>query len=391
MEKQGWLADRLRWEHIWLAPYAVKNSESRGRVYHEPEHPYRPAFERDRERIIHSTAFRRLQYKTQVFVNHEGDHYRTRMSHTLEVATVSRVIAKVLRLNSDLAEAIALAHDLGHTPFGHTGEEVLNELTESIGGFDHNRQSLRIVEYLEIKYPNFPGLNLTFETREGIIKHSTRYDQPGGHRDLFTQNEEMPTLEAQIVNVADELSFTCHDIDDGLYSGVIVPEELEKGFPLWGEIVGKIRKNYVEIDGELLRVLCVRELINILVTDVIEESSQRLEKHNPKTVDDVRKAGVPLIGFSPKMETQLQYAGAFLLNNMYRHFKVLRMASKSRMVIEALFDAYMKVPQQLPKTSRRRLETDSPEQVVADYIAGMTDRYAMLEYQKLYDPYEKLL
>ncbi len=382
--------DFERRETYLLAPYAGQNKDSLGRHYPEPKHPYRPPFERDRERIIHSTAFRRLQYKTQVFVNHEGDHYRTRMSHTLEVATVSRTIAQSLYLNPDLAEAIALAHDLGHTPFGHTGEEVLNELTKDIGGFEHNRQSLRVVEYLERKYPDFPGLNLTYETREGIIKHSTRYDQPG-EKSLFTRDEMLPSLEAQIVNIADELAYTAHDIDDGLYSKVLVWEELEKGFPLWREIAARMRREYPEADEEILRSLCVRELINTLVTDVLEESARRIESVNPKSVDDVRRAPYPLIGFSSAMEEQLQYAGKFLYENMYRHYKVLRMATKARIIIEALFEAYMKEPKQLPRTSRMRLETDSKEQVIADYIAGMTDRYAMQEYKKLYDPYEKLL
>ena len=382
--------DIERRESFILAPYAVHNSRSRGRHYPEPPHPYRPPFERDRERIIHSTAFRRLQYKTQVFVNHEGDHYRTRMSHTLEVATVSRTIAQALYLNTDLAEAIALAHDLGHTPFGHTGEEVLNELTQDIGGFEHNRQSLRVVEYLEIKYPDFPGLNLTYETREGIIKHSTRYDQPG-EKNLFTERETLPTLEAQIVNIADELAYTAHDIDDGLYSGVLIWEELEKGFPLWGEISARIKSEYPEATEEIWRSLCVRELINTLVSDVLEESARRLEEVNPQDVEDVRTAPYPLVGFSSAMEEQLQYAGKFLYENMYKHYKVLRMATKARIIIEALFEAYMKEPKQLPRTSRKRLEYEPREQVVADYIAGMTDRYAMQEYKKLYDPYEKML
>ena len=385
-----WENDWERREMLWLAPYATHNSDSRGRHYPEPKHPYRPPFERDRERIIHSTAFRRLQYKTQVFVNHEGDHYRTRMSHTLEVATVGRVIARVLGLNFDLVEAIALAHDLGHTPFGHTGEEVLNELTEDIGGFEHNRQSLRVVEYLEQKYPEFPGLNLTYETREGIIKHATRYDQPG-EKNLFTTAEKMPSLEAQIVNVSDELAYTSHDIDDGLNSGVLIMEELERGFPLWGDIAKDMRKKYPEINQEMLRSVCVRELINILVTDVIKESAKRIKKIAPQNIEDVRNAQYPLIGFSAEMENQLQYAGKFLYENMYRHYKVLRMATRARMIIEALFNEYMQEPRQLPKTSRNRLKTDEKKQVITDYIAGMTDRYAMMEYKKLFDPYEKLL
>ncbi len=379
-----------RKEKLWLAPYAVHSAESRGRHYPEPKHPYRPPFERDRERIIHSSAFRRLQYKTQVFVNHEGDHYRTRMSHTLEVATVGRVIARVLSLNVDLVEAIGLAHDLGHTPFGHTGEQVLNELTQDIGGFEHNRQSLRVVEYLEMKYPDFPGLNLTAETREGIIKHSTRYDQPG-EKNLFTAKQVLPSLEAQIVNVADELAYTAHDIDDGLNSKVLVWDELEKGFPLWGDISKEVRKQHPEINEEILRSICVKTLINTLVTDVLEESQKRLNAIDPKNLADVEKAPYPLIGFSATIEDQLQYAGKFLYENMYRHYKVLRMATKARIIIESLFKAYMDEPRQLPKTSRTRLEEDGIKQVVTDYIAGMTDRYAMLEYKKLFDPYERLL
>ena len=385
-----WAQDWERRESIWLAPYATHNSESRGRHYPESLHPYRSHFERDRERIIHSTSFRRLQYKTQVFVNHEGDHYRTRMSHTLEVATVSRVLARVFSLNCDLAEAIALSHDLGHTPFGHTGEEVLNELTEDIGGFEHNKQSLRVVEYLERKYADFPGLNLSFETREGIIKHSTRYDQPGD-KNLFTTSEILPSLEAQVVNVADELAYTTHDIDDGLNSKVILWDELEKGLPLWGEISKQQKKLHSNIDIELLRSMCVRELINTLVTDAVNESGRRIEKAKPKSSDDVRRLMFPLIGFSAEIEEQLQFAGKFLYQNMYRHYKVLRMSAKARIVIEELFKAYLEEPRQLPNTARLRLESDSKKQVVADYIAGMTDRYAMLEYKKLFDPYERLL
>ncbi len=385
-----WEEDWERKELIWLAPYATFSSKSRGRHYPEPKHPYRPPFERDRERIIHSTSFRRLQYKTQVFVNHEGDHYRTRMSHTLEVATISRAIARVLSLNVDLAEAIALAHDLGHTPFGHTGEQVLNELTQDIGGFEHNKQSLRVVEYLERRYPDFPGLNLTYETREGIIKHTTRYDQPE-EGSLFSTEEKMPTLEAQIVNVADELAYTTHDIDDGLRSGVFTIDELAQGFPLWNDILRDARKVVGDGDQDLLRSVCVRRLIDILVTDALEESARRIEKANPKSVDDVRRAKFPLIAFSPQIAEQLQYAGKFLYENMYKHYKVLRMSTKARIIIEALFEAYLREPNQLPKDTRKRLEDEPIKQVVTDYIAGMTDRFAMLEYKKLFDPYERLL
>ena len=383
-------SDLFELEEQCLAPYACYSAKSRGRHYPEPPHPYRPPFERDRERIIHSTAFRRLQYKTQVFVNHEGDHFRTRMSHTIEVATIGRVIARVLRLNTDLVEAISLAHDLGHTPFGHTGEEVLNELTSDIGGFEHNRQSLRIVEYLERKYPDFPGLNLTYETREGIEKHFTPYDHPG-ERTLFGESTKMPSLEAQVVNIADELAYTYHDIDDGLYSGILVPEELERGFPLFGEISKRIRKMYPGVDDEIWRSLCIKELINTLVTDVIEESKRRIERVAPESVDDVRAYPEQLIGFSDEISEQMKYASKFLFENLYRHYKVLRMSMKSRFIIEALFKAYLEEPRQLPTTSRKRLEHEPIKRVIADYIAGMTDRYAMLEYKKLFDPYERLL
>jgi len=391
MQKKVLLQDSYEFESRWLAPYACFSKNSRGRHYYEEPHPYRPPFERDRERIIHSTAFRRLQYKTQVFVNHEGDHYRTRMSHTLEVATVSRAIARVLHLNIDLSEAISLAHDLGHTPFGHTGEEVLNELTIDVGGFDHNKQSLRIVEYLEKRYPKFQGLNLTFETREGIEKHHTRYDSPSYKKNLLWKLEKMPSLEAQVVNIADELAYTSHDIDDGLYSGILNMQELKKGFPLWGEICENVLFKCGNVEEEVLRAQCIKALINILATDVISESQKRIEKANPQDVDSVRLLNDSLISFSSDMEEQLGYASNFLLNNMYRHYKVLRMATKAKFIIESLFRAYCTEPNQLPKTSRERLNNNSVKRVIADYIAGMTDRYAILEYRKLYDPYEKLL
>ncbi len=373
-----------------LAPFAVAPSQTRGRHYPEHGHTYRSPFERDRERIIHSTSFRRLQYKTQVFVNHEGDHYRTRMSHTLEVATVSRVVARVLRVEPDLSEAIALAHDLGHTPFGHTGEEVLSELTRDIGGFEHNRQSVRVIEYLERKSPEFPGLNLTYETREGVLKHSTRYDNPACDS-LFNLVEANAPIEAQIVNIADELAYTAHDIDDGLNSKVLDWDELKKSVPLWGNICAENEKKYPTLERELMRYMCVRDFINFLVTDVITESLSRIEKVNLRSPDDVRRHKNPLVDFSSSTTDHMKYAADFLYQHMYRHYKVLRMSTKARLVVEKLFEAYMEEPRQLPPTSRAKLETDGRMQVVADYIAGMTDRYAMLEYKKLFDPYERLL
>jgi len=330
-----------------------------------------------------------LTYKTQVFVNHEGDHFRTRLTHTLETATIARAIAFALGLNSELCEAISLAHDLGHTPFGHTGEEVLNDLFIDIGGFEHNRQSLRVVDSLEIRYPEFDGLNLTYETREGIQKHVTRYDSA-------PDNDEFPekwaTLEAQIVSIADEIAYMCHDIDDGIYSGLLDLEEVEHELPLWNKLAGKVRVDYPKIGAELLRKETVRRLIDIEVSDAIEETDRRISLYNPQSPDEVRKLDTRLVSHSEKMSTQNEIFGSFLFDRLYRHYKVLRMSTKARMIIEALYGYYMEDDRQLPRGSKHRIERDEEKRVViADYIAGMTDRYAMNEYKKFTDPFEKLL
>lgn len=371
-----------------LGIFASKNKFSRGRKYAEKQHPYRLDFERDRERIIHSNSFRRLTYKTQVFVNHEGDHFRTRLTHTIETATIARSIALALGANADLCEAISLAHDLGHTPFGHTGEEVLNELLSDVGGFEHNTQSLRVVDFLEKRYPAFEGLNLTYETREGIQKHVTRYDCAQSN-DEFP--DPMPSLEAQIVSISDEIAFLCHDLDDGIYSGLLEQDEVEREFPLWGEFKRQMISKYPDVSDETIRKEIIRQLIEIQVTDCITETDKRLARFNPKSPDDVKQQNIRLVSHSEGLSAENEILHTFLHERLYRNYKVLRMSTKARMIIEALFRVYTEDPKQLPDASRNRIHDEDVRVVVADYIAGMTDRYAMLEYKKLFDPFERML
>jgi dGTPase len=371
------------WEDRTLAPYAMRSRASRGRVHAEAEHALRLAFQRDRDRIIHSTAFRRLEYKTQVFVNHEGDYYRTRLTHTMEVAQISRTVARALRLNEDLAEAVALSHDLGHTPFGHAGERVLNELMANYGGFEHNAQSLRIVDVLEERYPDFKGLNLSWEVREGIVKHSPPYDRP-----LAQQFEpgRAPCLEAQIVDYADEIAYNSHDIDDGLKSGLLTPEQLEQ-VTLWRETFGRIRQRHPQAGFRIWRYQVQRALINDFVTDLLQTVSARLREFRLETVDDLRAHGQPIATFGAEMEAKRLELKAFLMENLYRHYRVMRMAVKAQKVMADLFHAYMSEPAQLPPhiAARWKAGEDRPR-VIADYIAGMTDRFALDEHSKLFDP-----
>ena len=374
-----------RLEEANLAPYAMKSRHTRGRQYPEDEHPYRSAYQRDRDRILHTTAFRRLEYKTQVFVNYEGDYYRTRLTHTLEVAQIGRTLARALRVNEDLVEAISLAHDLGHTPFGHSGEEVLHELMAEHGGFDHNRQSLRLVEKLERRFPDFPGLNLTWEVREGIIKHRTEYDK--GTADGY-EPEYRATLEGQIVNVADEIAYNTHDLDDGLRAGLIDHHQLDD-LRIWQYL-----KESIGWDGryfdEMTRHRMIRRLIGIEVTDVLQETHRRLEEAGIASVEDVRRHPEDLVVFSPTMTAMNRELKDFLMANLYRHYRVVRMAVKARRFITELFNAYISEPTQLPLTTQQRLrEGESLYRVVCDYIAGMTDRYALEEYQKLFDPFKR--
>ncbi|MFH0771571.1 MAG: deoxyguanosinetriphosphate triphosphohydrolase [Candidatus Omnitrophota bacterium] len=370
-----------------LAPFAMKAGRSRGRAYPEEEHPCRSPYQRDRDRIIHSTAFRRLEYKTQVFVNHEGDYYRTRLTHTLEVAQIASSIARNLGLNADLVEAIALAHDIGHPPFGHPGEEELRELMKDYGGFDHNLQGLRVVDILEERYPDFKGLNLTREVREGINKHAAEYKNSEGVTQL--EPERSPLLEAQVVDLSDEIAYDSHDLDDGLTSGLLNEKELNK-VSLWGGIHDKISRVYPGLKDEIRKYQIIRELINMEVTDLVFESEKRISNFNIKTSDDARKTPERIIIFSGGLLEERKPLKKFLFENLYMHHKVVRMADKSRRFVRELFNAYLANPDLLPDTSRRRLAEDRPHRVVCDYISGMTDRYALDEYIKLFNPYERM-
>jgi dGTPase len=374
-------------ENTFLADYAMKSNNSKGRVYPEKKHRYRTDFQRDRDRIIHSTAFRRLEYKTQVFVNHEGDYYRTRLTHTLEVAQIARAIARALRLNEDLVEAISLAHDLGHTPFGHAGEEILHKLMHGHGGFEHNRQGLRVVDYLEQRYPNFKGLNLTWELREGIIKHTTAFDQPQTPDMQEFANYNFPTLEAQAVDIADEIAYDSHDLDDGITSGLIDPRRLQKIEP-WCSAQKQIARKYPHLNDEIKKYQIVRFLIDLQVQDVIEQAEQNLNQLDINSVDQVRSCPQKLLAFSPQINKKRQELREFLNKELYQHYKVVRMSSKARRFVQELFQCYTSNPEQLPPTSRGRLKDENVYRVVCDYIAGMTDRYAQDEYLKLFQPYE---
>lgn len=369
-----------------LAPYAVKSSLSRGRRYEEDEHPFRSVFQRDRDRIIHSHAFRRLEYKTQVFVYHEGDHYRTRLTHTLEVSQISRTIARALGLNEDLAEAIALAHDLGHPPFGHVGEQTLDGLLKGKGGFEHNAHSLKVVEVLEKRYPDFDGLNLSFEVREGIIKHSSEHDRPGAVEDY---GADMPSLEAQIVDLADEIAYNNHDIDDGLSSRMIEPDQLLE-VELWRENFDKIALKLKGCDFKIHKYQTIRQLINLQATDLIENISKTIKEEGISSVKDLRARSGALACFSPEMQKKNAKLKVFLMDNLYNHYRVLRMASKARKIITELFSIYLDDLRLMPSHFASQADRVGKERLVCDYIAGMTDRFALDEYKRLLDPNEKV-
>lgn len=373
-----------------LAPYAARSLLSRGRRYPEKFKDARPHFERDRDRVIHCAAFRRLEYKTQVFVNHEGDYYRTRLTHTLEVAQISRGIARRLGLNEDLAESIALAHDLGHTPFGHTGEETLNNLMEDSGGFEHNRQSLRIVEELEERYSAFPGLNLTWETREGLVKRSVGPRAGSSRIPEEFQPTQAPTLEAQIIELADEIAYNNHDIDDGLEAGYLQEEELLQEVDLWEELQGKVRSKYPGISGKPLKYQTISHLIGYLIEDLVESTRLRLKEKQIQSLEDVREAGVNLIGFSSSIRARNNALKAFLQEKLYRHYKMERMRLKAKRVIQGLFEAYLDHPTLLPIRQQHKADCAPLKRVICDYIAGMTDRFALEEYRRLFDPEEKV-
>ena len=376
-----------------LAPYAASCETSRGRRVSETRSPNRTEYQRDRDRIVHCAAFRRLEYKTQVFVNHEGDLFRTRLTHSVEVAQIARTLARSLQLNEDLVEAISLAHDLGHTAFGHAGQDALNECMKPYGGFEHNIQSLRVVDVLENKYAAFQGLNLTFETREGILKHCTRTKAKRlgdvGQRFL---DGSFPSLEAQLANLSDEIAYNNHDIDDGLRAGLLTLDQLVD-VPLFARFYHEVMNSYQSLTPKQIRHEVIRRMINYLVLDVIKTSQAALDALGPKSVDAARQAGQPLISFSPearRLNTELK---RFLYQNLYSHHQVYRITSKARRVIKALFDAFLADPKLLPPKFSDRvpgeqadLERRTRARLIADYIAGMTDRYALDEYDRLFDP-----
>jgi dGTPase len=367
-----------------LAPYGMRSKHTRGRAYPDKEPEYRTSFQRDRDRILHTTAFRRLEYKTQVFINYEGDYYRTRLTHTLEVSQIARTMARSLGANEDLVEAVCLAHDLGHPPFGHSGEGALARLMVDHGGFDHNKQSLRIVTKLERRFPNFPGLNLTWEVREGIVKHESEYDIA----DASDYNPELRgPLEAQIANVADELAYTAHDLDDGLRSGMITPRMLE-GITLWEILAESVgwRGEYLD---ELSRHQIIRRMIGLEVTDLVHATDQRLKESNPKSVEELQQMSYNVIGYSEDMHRRNRELKDFLFGNLYTHHRVIRMAVKAERIITDLFEAYKSEPDMLPGHIQDLLEERSLERTICDYIAGMTDRFAIDEYSKLFDPSTK--
>jgi dGTPase len=366
-----------------LAPYAVDDNGSRGRHLAEPRPRARSEFQRDRDRIVHSTAFRRLEYKTQVFVNHEGDLFRTRLTHSIEVAQIARSIARALRLNDDLAEAIALAHDLGHTPFGHAGQDALNECMQAHGGFEHNLQSLRIVDRLEERYGAFDGLNLMFETREGILKHCS----PARARDLGELGRRFldgrsPSLEAQICNLADEIAYNNHDVDDGLRSGLLTLEQLDQ-VSLFSRHAAEVDAEFPDLPGRRRVHETIRRMIGALVTDLLAESSRRLAAAAPRNLDEVHGAPA-LIAFTPAMQEENRALKGFLHRHLYQHYQVLRMTTKARRIIRDLFGAFVADSRLLPPQYQEMAAAEGVERVTADYIAGMTDRYSMKEHRRLF-------
>ncbi len=365
-----------------LAPYAAHSAQSRGRRYSEAPPGARTEFQRDRDRIVHSTAFRRLEYKTQVFVNHEGDLFRNRLTHSLEVAQVARSVARNLRVNEDLVEAISLAHDLGHTPFGHAGQDALNECMRTHGGFEHNLQSLAVVDDLEEHYGGFNGLNLCFETREGILKHCSRENARGlgalGERFLAGRQ---PSLEAQIANLADEIAYNNHDVDDGLRSGLITVEQLAE-VELWQSHHEAARRAFPDIEGRRLIHETVRRIINTLIVDLMDTTTRNLAQHAPVSLEAVR-AAPPLVAHSDAVAAQAAVLKRFLFKNLYRHYRVMRMASKARRVVTGLFDAFTDDPRLLPPAYQADGQSAQPR-LIAHYIAGMTDRYALKEYRRLF-------
>ena len=374
-------------ERQFLAPYAQFSGDTRGRKYNEPPPVWRTQYQRDRDRVIHSRAFRRLEYKTQVFLNGTGDHLRTRLTHTMEVAAVSRNIASALKLNSDLAETIALAHDLGHSPFGHKGETVLARLMKGEGGFEHNQHSLRIVEELEQKYPNFSGLNLSWEVREGLAKHHTAYDHPSKRKGFDAKNS---SLEAQIANLADEITYYSHDLDDGLDSGLLSEKELAKNVRVWAHAAKLVKKEYGKLPDESRRYFTIRTIIDMQIRDVVETSERLIEKAGVKSADDVRLCAKPLVQHSAersKLNLELRH---YLYKNLYYNPVVHQPNLRAVKLLGQLFKYFMAHPKEIGESSRKRIKKVGLHRAVCDHIAGMTDRYVMLECERLFGKSIKL-
>ena len=370
-------------ESMILAPYGLRSADSQGRVYPEPESASRTSFQRDRDRIIHTTAFRRLEYKTQVFVFYEGDHFRTRLTHTLEVSQLGRSLARGLGGNEDLTEAICLAHDLGHPPFGHAGEHILNALMQGHGGFNHNTQSYRVVTELEQRYPGFPGLNLTYETREGMIKHETEYDKSDAGA---YAPDKRASLEAQIANLADEIAYNAHDLEDGLRAGLFAPQDLGD-LAIWQWLKERVGWDDYQFT-DMVRHQVIRDLIGRLVTDVLQTTTTNLEAAGIDSADKLQRHPRNVVSYSAGLRAQVRELKDFLYQNMYRHYRLIRMQSKAEHFVSQLFKAYVHEPGMLPAKTQQRLKEQSVERVVVNYIAGMTDRYALDEWEKLFDPYK---
>jgi dGTPase len=375
--------DWLEREDTLLAPYAMRTSQSRGRRYPEPPHSFRTLYQRDRDRVVHSTAFRRLMHKMQVLVTQTNDHHRTRLTHTLEVAQISRTIARRLGLNEDLTEAIALSHDVGHPPFGHAGEYALDECMREHNGFEHNRHSLRIVEVLEYRYPDFPGLNLSWEVLEAMAQHSKRRDEP--ELAEYTQVGQ-PLLEAQVADAADSLAYDAHDVDDALSSGLITPGDLD-GVAIWRRAVDKARQRHGAIGAEQFQPTVVRAVIDLQVSDLLEQTRQRLRHERIGRVEDVRRFAGLLVGLSAEVCALKRQLEQFLHERVYHHYRVQRMGEKGSRIVKELFAVFCEKPRLLPERYSRRIGDGRPERTVCDYIAGMTDRYAQDEYLRLFQPY----
>jgi dGTPase len=371
-------------ESAILAPYAIKSAGSLGRKYPEAKSASRTAFQRDRDRIIHTSAFRRLEYKTQVFVFHEGDHYRNRLTHTLEVSQLGRSIARALGANEDLTEAICLAHDLGHPPFGHAGEYALNKLMKDNGGFNHNTQSYRIVTKLEKSYANYHGLNLTYETREGIIKHETEYDKS---EISDFDPDKRASLEAQIANVADEIAYNAHDLEDGLRATLFRKNDLED-LNIWRTLAVDISWKDSQFDDVSRREL-IRELIGLMVSDVVETTAAEISAKDIDSPEELQLRQENVVNYSPELSKQIRELKDFLYQRMYRHYRLMRMQTKAERFIAEIFQSYVKEPRMLPAKIQERMANVPLEQVITDYIAGMTDRYALDEWEKLFIPYRR--